>query len=94
MLSETQITVNTPAGKKTIHNPLQNYQFQNWPFKYPEFGGSIGQYPHTVRCPSTTNSKAVSQPSAVDANLARDASYLKSAVVSILYLSRRCKAIR
>lgn len=94
MLSESQITVNTPTGKKTIRNPLQSYKFQNWPFKYPYFGGSIAQYPNTMRCPSTTNSRAVSQPSAVDANLAKDAPYLKSAVVSILYLSRRCKTIR
>ncbi|CAL5873567.1 uncharacterized protein PFLUO_LOCUS7847 [Penicillium psychrofluorescens] len=83
VLSETQITVNTPTGQKTIHNPLQNYQFQNWPFKYSYFTGSIAQYPHTMRCPSTTNSKAVSRTSTVDANLARDASYLKSAVYNV-----------
>lgn len=94
VLSQSQITVNTPTGKKTIPNPLQSYKFQKWPFNYPYFGGSIAQYPTTMRCPSTTNSGAVSQPAAVNANLARDASYLKSAVVSILYLSRCRKAIR
>lgn len=74
------ISVNTPTGRKTIRNPLFSYKFQKFPFTYANFGGTIGQYPQTMRCPSTSNNQASSRLNVVNSNLARDGSYLKNSV--------------
>ncbi|KAH8170264.1 common central domain of tyrosinase domain-containing protein [Sarocladium implicatum] len=74
------ISVTTPTGKKTINNPLYSYKFQKFPFTYANFGGTLGRYPETIRCPSSTSSSATSRFNVVNANLARDASYLKNSV--------------
>jgi tyrosinase len=74
------ITVKTPSGKKSIRNPLFSYRFQKFPFTYANFGGTIGQYSQTLRCPSTNDRNAVSQLGVVNQNLARDAGYLKDSV--------------
>jgi tyrosinase len=79
----TTVSVNTPTGRKTIRNPLYSYKFQKFPFTYANFGGTIGQYPQTMRCPSTSNSQASSRFNVVNSNLARDQSYLKNSVVRI-----------
>ncbi|KAL2209786.1 Di-copper centre-containing protein [Sarocladium strictum] len=76
----TTVSVNTPTGRKTIRNPLYSYKFQKFPFTYANFGGTIGQYPQTMRCPSTSNSQASSRFNVVNSNLARDQSYLKNSV--------------
>ena len=75
------ISVTTPSGKKTITNPLYSYKFQKFPFTYANFGGTIGRYPETMRCPSTSDGSAASRFNVVNSNLARDASYLKNSVV-------------
>jgi tyrosinase len=76
------LSVNTPTGKRSVRNPLFSYRFQRFPFTYANFGGTIGRYSQTMRCPSSSNSGASSRHNVVNSNLARDASYLKNSVVS------------
>lgn len=79
-VAAAQITINTPTGRRTIRNPLYSYVFQNWPFTYDNFGGTIAQYRQTMRCPSTANSQATSRQDVVNSNLRRDSTYLKDSV--------------
>lgn len=87
------ISVTTPTGKKTINNPLYSYKFQKFPFTYTNFGGTLGRYPETIRCPSSTSSSATPRFNVVNSNLARDASYLKNSVVCTLTGSRYCRSL-
>jgi tyrosinase len=75
-----QITINTPTGRKTIRNPLYSYRFQKFPFTYANFGGTLGNYAQTMRCPSSNSRSATSRLSVVNNNLARDGSYLRDSV--------------
>jgi tyrosinase len=83
-VSTQTISVNTPSGQKSLRNPLYKYNFQNFPFTYANFGGTIGTYPHTMRCPSTNDGSAVQQTSKANSGLARDAAQLKNLVVGVL----------
>lgn len=90
-VTATTMTVNGPQGSKTIRNPLYSYQFQKFPFAnygYANFGGSIGEYPQTMRCPTTNDGSAVSQFGNVNSNLNSNAAYLKSSVYATFTQSK------
>lgn len=44
VVTEPTITINTPTGPQTMHNPLYSYQFHQFPFTDPDFN----EFPSTV----------------------------------------------